>query len=112
MTTRPERITITDGQQAWDGEVDLNFGQLTDAPFPMHFEDTIGALTTNFPPANYDQCTALIDTTMYISDGATWSVYREGVFVADSTAVTVADLATDFNELLASLQGAGIMATS
>jgi len=109
---RPERIVITDGQQAWDGEVDLNFEQLTDAPMPMYFAADLSSLNTDFSPANYDQCLALIGTVLYISDGATWEVYREGVFVADSTAATVSELATDFNTLLASLQGAGIMAIS
>jgi hypothetical protein len=70
------------------------------------------ALVGSLPAASsYDDCFALVAETLYISNGATWEIYS-GVSanVADSVAVTVAQMATDFNTLLAALQTAGIMA--
>lgn len=112
MATRPERLTIGEGEQSWDAKADLNFEALVEGPFPIHTEATIGDLNTNFPPANYEECIVLVGGVLYISDGATWGVYIQAANVPDSTATTVADMATDFNTLLSALQTAGIMATS
>ena len=110
--TRPTRRILASGIAAWDADADFNFSILTDGPFPMVIYDTTGDLPT---ASSYTDCLALVGTTtvlMYISDGTTWSVYRQGAVVADSTATTAADMATDFNELLTSLKDAGLMATS
>ena len=52
-----------------------------------------------------------VNGVLYISDGATWEVYRISDAVPDTTAVTVSEMATDFNTLLSALRTAGIMAT-
>lgn len=109
---RPTRRIIASGIAAWDADADANFSIITDGPFPMAIYDVVGDLPA---AASYTDCLALVGTTtvlMYISDGATWSVYRQGAVVADSTATTATDMATDFNELLTSLKDAGLMATS
>jgi hypothetical protein len=109
--SRPTRRTIAAGIAAWDADTDENFDNLTSTPFPM-FQVVAPDDETDLPAASlYDDCFALVDSTLYISNGATWEIYS-GVSanVADSTAVTVADMATDFNLLLAALQTAGIMA--
>lgn len=110
--TRPERYVLEEGTQAWDGEVDSNFEMLTDGPLPLHSEANTTDLNNNFNPADYDECIVSVAGVLYISDGVSWSVYRQAANVADSTAVTVSEMATDFNELLTSLKNAGIMATS
>ena len=112
MATRPERIILEEGQQAWDAEVDTNFEQLTDAPTPFHSEPTVGDLTSKWPAADYVDCVCIVARTLYISNGTSWEIYRQAALVADSTAATAADMATDFNLLLSALQTAGIMATS
>lgn len=107
---RPTRITLSSGLSAWDADADFNFNLLTGAPLPIYQVAVVGSLPA---ATSYEDCLALVDDELYISDGSTWSPYfGQAVFVADSTAVTVADMVTDFNELLAALQGAGIMATS
>jgi hypothetical protein len=111
MATRPERISLSEGTQAWDGEVDANFNMLINAPLPLHFEGSVLDLNTNFPAVNYDDCIVTVSGVLYISDGAVWSVYRLSAAVPDTTAVTVSEMATDFNTLLSALRTAGIMAT-
>ncbi len=109
---RPTRRILASGIAAWDADADFNFSIVTDGPFPMALYDTTGDLPA---AGSYDDCLALVGTTtvlMYISNGATWEVYRQGAVVADSTATTAADMASDFNDLLTSLQDAGLMATS
>ncbi len=110
---RPTRLVLASGIAAWDADVDANFGMIFDAPFPMHQEDTIGDLNTNFPASSYDQCLAMVGEDLYVSDGTSWSMYL-GVSanVPDSTASNVAEMVSDFNDLLNELQTAGIMATS
>tara|TARA_R110002167_G_scaffold89910_1_gene242573 strand:- start:3157 stop:3498 length:342 start_codon:yes stop_codon:yes gene_type:complete len=112
MATRPERIGLIADQQAWDGEVDANFGLAFDTPFPIHTELTLVDLQNNFSASTHDECVALVVGVLYISIGNVWVEYTPiAANVADSTAVTVADMATDFNLLLTALQNAGIMAT-
>lgn len=108
---RPVLRVLTAGIAAWDADIDTNFKIITEGPFPMVQYALVGDLPS---AATYDNCLALVGTTdplMYISNGTTWEVYRQGAAVADSTAATVADMATDFNELLTSLKDTGIMAT-
>ena len=108
---RPTRRIITSGLAAWDADVDENFSLIVDTPFPMAQYATVGDL----PAASiYEECLAMVGPVIYISDGTSWSLFSGGTAanVADSTATTAADMATDFNELLASLQTAGIMNAS
>lgn len=110
---RPERRIIASGIASWDGDVDRNFSIITDGPFPM-FQV---ALEGDLPAASsYDDCLAIVGTgsaaELYISDGSAWSVYQQSTLVPDSTATTAADMASDFNDLLAAFQTAGLMATS
>lgn len=107
---RPTRKIISSGISAWDGDVDANFGNLTDSPFPIFQVDLVGEL----PAASlYDDCFALVGDDLYQSNGTAWSPYLgEAANVPDSTATTVSQMASDFNDLLAALQNAGIMATS
>ena len=109
---RPTRRVLASGIAAWDADADANFSIITDGPFPMAIYDATGDLPA---AGSYEDCLALVGTTtvlMYHSDGSTWSVYRQGAVVDDSTATTAADMATDFNELLTSLRDSGLMATS
>lgn len=109
---RPTLATIAAGSAAWDADVDDNFSKITEAPFPIVVYANVGALPA---ASSYDDCFALVGTTtmeLYLSDGSSWSKYQEAAFVADSTATTAAEMATDFNLLLASLITAGIMAPS
>jgi hypothetical protein len=117
MATRPQRIILEEGIAAWDGDIDALFGLIYDAPFPMHVEDDITAANSNFPPASYEDCLLLIGTAgarrLYTSTGSAWVLYdKVSANVPDSTATTTADMASDFNDLLAALQAAGIMASS
>jgi hypothetical protein len=108
---RPTRRTIASGIAAWDADTDENFDNLTSTPFPM-FQVVAPDDETDLPSASsYDDCFALVDSTLYISNGATWEVYS-GVSanVANSSATTATQMATDFNLLLTALQDAGIMA--
>jgi hypothetical protein len=109
---RPTRLVIASGIAAWDADTDENFDIIAGAPFPMVQEANTTDLATNFPADEYDDCFALVDDVIYISNGTSWEVYRQSANVADSTATTVSEMATDFNELLAALQSANIMATS
>jgi hypothetical protein len=112
MATRPVRKVLTDRLQAWDADVDVNFEIITDAPFPIAQFADFASLEIAAPAANYDECICLVSGELAISDGVSWGPYRKSANVPDSTATTVADLATDFNSLLSALQAAGIMATS
>lgn len=107
--SRPVRRVIASGIAAWDGDVDANFDAITGAPFPVAQYATTGALPA---ASSYDQCLALVVDVLYISNGSTWEVYQQSANVPDSTAVTAADMASDFNDLLSALQTAGIMASS
>lgn len=112
---RPVLRTLASGIAAWDADVDANFSILTEGPFPIYNPVDLTALNAAAPAASYENCLALVGTSspvLYISDGATWEVYQQGVAVDDSTASSASEMATDFNELLASLRGAGIMAAS
>lgn len=108
---RPTRRVIASGIAAWDADSDSNFDKITGAPFPM-FQVTAPDDETDLPAASsYQGCFALVDSTLYISNGTTWEIYS-GVAanVADSTATDATQMATDFNTLLDALQTAGIMA--
>lgn len=107
--TRPTRRTIASGIAAWDADVDANFDQITGAPFPMFQVSLVGSLPA---ASSYDDCLALVDDVMYISNGSTWEVYQQSANVPDSTATTATDMATDFNTLLAALIAGNIMASS
>jgi len=105
---RPTRRVISSGIAAWDADVDFNFDLLTGVPLAIKQYTLVGDLPA---AGSYDDCLALVGSVMYISDGATWNPYfAVSANIADSTAVTVADMATDFNTLLAALQAAGLMA--
>lgn len=107
---RPERLILVSGIAAWDADVDLNLSLLFDSPFPMYQVSTVGDLPS---ASSYDKCLALVGSELYISDGTSWSKYLGVVAnVADSTATTVSEAVTDFNELLTSMKNAGIMASS
>ena len=109
---RPVIRIITQGLQSWDGDVSANFAIITQSPLPIHQSSTLTALNTNFPPGNYADCIGLVGDQAYYSNGTTWTRYYTADNQADSTATTVAELATDLNSLLSKLQAAGIMATS
>ena len=111
---RPTRRDIESGISAWEADVDENFGKIFDSPLPIAYYPLVGNLPD---PADYEQCLAMVDVgadaRLYISDGVSWSLYdQQSANVADSTATTVAQMASDFNDLLAALQAAGIMETS
>ena len=111
---RPERRAIASAIAAWEADVDENFGKVFDAPFPIALYGTIGSLPA---ASEYESCLALVDvgadSRLHISNGTDWVLYDPtAAVVADSTATTTAQMASDFNDLLASLQDAGIMETS
>lgn len=115
MSTRPTIRVISSGVAAWDADVMANFLLLSGGPFVIYNPADTTALEAAAPAASYTNCLALVGATsplIYISNGTTWEVYRQGAVVADSTATTVADMASDFNDLLTSLKDADIMATS
>lgn len=106
---RPSRFVLASGIASWDADVDADFSLLFDVPFAMYQV----ALAGDLPAASsYDQCLALVNDVLYISNGSTWEPYQVAANVADSTATTASEMATDFNELLAALRNAGIMASS
>ena len=51
----------------------------------------------------------VIGGTLEIEDGATLTGLPKALNQADSTATTIADLKSDFNDLLAKLKTAGLM---
>lgn len=109
---RPTRNVIASGEAAWDGEADSNFSIITESPFPIASYATTGALPA---ASSYDDCLAHVqaDDRLYISNGSTWELYdRKSALVADSTATNATEMATDFNELLAALIAADLMASS
>ncbi len=110
--SRPTRNVIASGEAAWDGEADSNFSIITESPFPIASYATTGALPA---ASSYDDCLAHVqaDDRLYISNGTTWELYdRKSALVADSTATNATEMATDFNELLAALIAADLMASS
>lgn len=111
---RPTRNTIASGEAAWDGDVDNNFSLIFDTPFPMYLAANTGVLPA---ASSYEGCLALVGTSanarLYISNGSAWSLYDpKAAYQANSTAADAATMASDFNDLLAKLQAAGLMATS
>lgn len=109
---RPTRNVIASGEAAWDGEADSNFSIITESPFPIASYATTGALPA---ASSYDDCLAHVqaDDRLYISNGSTWELYdRKSALVADSTATNATEMAIDFNELLAALIAADLMASS
>lgn len=76
------------------------------------------SLVGDLPTASsYDDCLAIVGTgaaaRIYISNGTTWELYdTQSANVPDSTATTAADMASDFNDLLAALIASGQMASS
>ncbi len=112
---RPTRNVIASGEAAWDGETDSNFSLMTESPFPIITVADLATLTSTFAAASYDDCLAITedDSRLYISNGSTWELYdRKSALVADSTAVDVTQMATDFNNLLGALQASSLMNTS
>ena len=110
---RPTRYVLAEGQQGWDAEVDSNFSMITQSPVPFYVASTVIGLGTDFPAEAYVDCIAIVDGKQYISNGTTWEAYYPVVAnVANSVAITTAEMASDFNDLLASLQEAGIMASA
>ena len=82
---RPTVDDISSGTASWDALINQNKDKLVGAPFPGLAETSSANLNTNFPPALYDACTAVVwDGTpgnpvqIYASDGSAW------VLVADS----------------------------
>lgn len=111
---RPQLRVLSSGIAAWDADVDANFKVITEGPFPMYNPVDLTELNATAPAASYDNCLVFVGTTdplLYVSDGVTWEVYRQGAAVADSTATTAADMASDFNDLLTSLKDANLMAS-
>jgi hypothetical protein len=106
---RPTPRILASGIASWDGDADENFSIITGAPFPMAQYSLVGDLPA---ASSYDECFALVGDVLYQSNGTTWEVYQQSANVADSTATTASEMATDFNELLTALQDAGLMATS
>lgn len=109
---RPTRNIIASAEAAWDGEVDSNFSIITESPFPIASYATTGALPA---ASSYDDCLAHVqaDDRLYISNGSSWELYdRKSALVADSTATTATQMATDFNTLLAALIAADLMNSS
>ena len=106
---RPSRFILASGIASWDADGDANFSLLFDKPFPMYQVASVGSLPS---ASSYDQCLALVNDILYISNGSTWQPYQVAANVADSTATTASEMATDFNELLTALKNAGIMASS
>lgn len=108
--TRPTRLTVSNGESAWDSKVNTNFQNILDKPFPLprHTGDE-SDLESTFPAANYDQCWIWVDHstdgwTIYISDGTDWNAQDfgtplESIMVAcgdESTAVTGTGTKTTF----------------
>lgn len=110
----PSLNAITSNLENWDAEVDDNFDQLVDLcftnPFPAARYATTGALPA---ASSYENCLAFVevDDLIYISDGTNWNpIGTQCANQADSTATIVADIVSDFNDLLAKLQASGLMA--
>ena len=102
---RPSRRIIASGIASWDADVDENFNKIFNAPLPVYEADTLVDLTTDFPPASYEQCLAVAGGVPYISDGTDWNtIIGQADAVTTSTATTVSEMVTDFNELLAALK--------
>lgn len=110
---RPTLNTIVAGLATWDSAVDENFSVIVDGPFPMFQAATTGALPS---AGSYDLCLAIVgdtDPRIYISVSSAWVLYdKVADNVSASTATTVADLVTDYNELRTALIDGGIMASS
>lgn len=108
---RPTPDTISSGMQAWDASVQANFDLLFATPAPLAVYANHGALPT---ASSYAHCVAVLEDEdrMVLSDGSVWlRVPSTAAARADSTATTVADLKTDFNDLLAKLRTAKVLAT-
>ena len=108
MDTRPTPRDIAYGISDWDVDANSNFAKLFSAPFPIFSVDDVANLPA---AADYDECLALApysgEQRLYISDGVSWSLYDSmAANVPQSTATTVADLASDFNDFLTSLKTA------
>ncbi len=105
--SRPTRRVITSGVAAWDADVDENFNKVFNAPFPMYQVDDVGDLPS---AGSYESCFALVEDTLYISNGSSWEPDENvAANVLDSTATTAPEMVSDFNGLLSALQLAGIM---
>jgi hypothetical protein len=106
--------------QSWDAPLNEALDVLGRAgepvPLPLHTGDE-SDLQTTFAAADYDQCQIWVDHTtlgrvLAWSDGSSWQfVPQPAAAQADSTAVSVGDLVTDFNNLLAAMRAAGLLAT-
>jgi hypothetical protein len=110
---RPTRRIIGSGVAAWDADTDENFDIVTGAPLPFALYALVGDLPV---ASSYDECFALVgpvgSAILYKSNGSTWEPYQVSDNVADSTATTASEMATDFNELTTALIAAGIMKAS
>ena len=110
---RPEIGTIAAGLAAWDAQADQNFSIITESPFPMFQVALVGDLPA---AASYDKCLVLVGTSdprVYISLSSAWVLYDKiADYLAASSAVAVADLVTDYNNLRTNLIAGGLMATS
>lgn len=109
MPTRPVRRNIVESIQAWDADVDRNFEILTDSPLPLATQADVGTLTSTYPPDEYEDCITLVNGVLYTSNGVVWSPVIVADPVATSTASTVGEIVTDFNNLLVALRAAGVV---
>jgi hypothetical protein len=111
-------VSISSGIQGWDAAVNDNFEIFTEGPWPV-YEKAVGNesnLTATFPPGSFDRCVLFVNHstlgwTPYFSNGSTWEIIpAQAASQADSVAVVLATLVSDFNALLAKLRASGAMA--
>ena len=112
----PLLVPIQSGLESWDAAVDDNFDVLGKMGNPVPIPEWAGGNETTLPAASaYDNCWiwvvhSTLGRTLAYSDGSAWK-YLTAAAQADSTAVDVAGLKSDFNALLAKLRTAGTLKT-
>lgn len=108
---RPTRLTINNGENAWDSKLNTNHQNWFDRPAPiaLHTGDE-SDIEATYPAASYDKCFIWVDHTtkgwrLYYSDGADWLDFLSSTGPMTIQVITTTDTVDSNENILAVCTG-------
>lgn len=81
--SRPAQVTIQNGEQAWDTDVNDNFTIVLSQPLPIWLSASLteANVASTWAPSSYDKCVVWVNHTvrgytLYRSNGSAWKIVR------------------------------------
>ena len=111
---RPVVQTIVSDAVNWDVDVNINFENLFEYPFPINVVADVGSLPT---AGSYDDCFAWVTTpgALYRSNGSSWVLYGSTTGITqltDNSGGTGTDTLALVNQSITGVDGTGNNAAS